>query len=196
MSLEYIFAGLGNPGAPYHRTRHNAGAEVVEDLGSRHRIPINRSKYRSLVGQGSVSGRPCLLAIPQTYMNLSGQAVRLMITYTGTPPSRLVIIHDDLDLPLGRLRLRAGGSAGGHRGVASVIASLQTGDFLRLKIGIGRPPSAQPTEDFVLRRFSREERSTFLHTRERAVQALESLVADGLEKTMSLFNSNSSSQGK
>lgn len=191
MSLEYLFAGLGNPGTPYLRTRHNAGAEVVEDLASKCRIPIKQSKYRSLVGRGSVSGRPCLLAIPQTYMNLSGQAVKRMLTYTGTPPSRLVIIHDDLDLPLGRLRLRAGGSAGGHRGVASVIASLQTGDFLRLKIGIGRPPAAQSTEDFVLRRFNREERPTFLQARERAALALESLVADGLEKTMSLFNSPS-----
>jgi PTH1 family peptidyl-tRNA hydrolase len=191
MSLEYIFAGLGNPGTPYHRTRHNAGAEVIEELGARHRIAVSRSKYHSLVGQGSVSGRPCLLAIPQTYMNLSGQAVKRMLTYTGTLPSHLVIIHDDLDLPLGRLRLRAGGSAGGHRGVASVIASLQSGDFIRLTIGIGRPPAAQPTEDFVLRRFSREERPTFLQARERAVDALESLVADGLEKTMSLFNSPS-----
>jgi PTH1 family peptidyl-tRNA hydrolase len=114
-----------------------------------------------------------------------------MLTYTGTPPSRLVVIHDDLDLPLGRMRLRAGGSGGGHRGIGSVIASLQTGDFLRLKIGIGRPPAAQTAEDFVLRRFNREERTLFLHTRERAVQALESLVAEGLEKTMSLFNSPS-----
>jgi PTH1 family peptidyl-tRNA hydrolase len=191
MSLDYIFAGLGNPGAPYIRTRHNAGAEVVGELGSRHRISINRSKYHSLVGQGRISGRPCLLAIPQTYMNLSGQAIRRMLTYTGTPLERLVIIHDDLDLPLGRLRLRAGGSAGGHRGVASVIASAQCGDFLRLKIGIGRPTAGEATEDFVLRRFSREERPTFLDARERAAQALESLVADGLEKTMSLFNSSS-----
>ena len=191
MSLEYIFAGLGNPGAPYVRTRHNAGAEVVGELGSRHKISVDRSKYHSLVGQGRVSGRPCLLAIPQTYMNLSGKAVRRMLTYTGTPPERLVIIHDDLDRPLGRLRLRAGGCAGGHRGVAAVIASLQRGDFLRLKIGIGRPAAGEPTEDFVLRRFTRQERPIFLDTRERAVRALESLVVDGLEKTMTLFNSSS-----
>jgi PTH1 family peptidyl-tRNA hydrolase len=191
MALEYIFAGLGNPGTPYLKTRHNAGAEVVEELAIKHRIPLDRSKYRSLVGQGNISGRSCLLALPQTYMNLSGQAVKRMLTYTGTPPVRLVVIHDDLDLPLGRIRMRAGGGAGGHRGIGSVIASLQTGDFLRLKIGIGRPPAAQTAEDFVLRRFNREERSLFLHTRERAVEALESLVADGLEKTMSLFNSTS-----
>lgn len=188
MAADYVLLGLGNPGPPYRGTRHNAGAAFVEELSRRYCIPITRRKYRSLVGEGRIEGRSCLLALPQTYMNLSGQAARRMITYTGTPISRLVVIYDDLDLPLGRIRLRRDGGSGGHRGVGSIMENLGERAFIRLRIGIDRPPPDVPSEDYVLSRFRKSEAPLFREALDRAVQAVERLLTVGLDKAMSLSN--------
>ena len=132
-----------------------------------------------------------MLALPQTYMNLSGMAVKRILAYTGTPPSSLVVAHDDLDLPLGRIRIRVGGSAGGHRGVSSIIDHLQTGDFVRLKIGIGRPPPGMRTEDYVLSRFTGKEKAIFSQSIARSIEACESLVVKGIDAAMNNFNADS-----
>ena len=188
MPVEYVIVGLGNPGAPYQGTRHNAGASLVEELARRHRILLNRTKYRSTTGQGPIAGATCLLALPQTYMNLSGQAVRRMLTYTGTPAEKLLAVHDDLDLPLGRIRLRRGGGSGGHRGISSTADSVGESGFMRLKIGIGRPPEGMPAENYVLARFHKKEAPLIASALENAAEAVEMLISDGLERTMSRFN--------
>jgi PTH1 family peptidyl-tRNA hydrolase len=188
MPVDYIVAGLGNPGLAYRGTRHNAGAALIEELSKRHSIPLTGKKYRSLTGRGIISGRDCLLALPQTYMNLSGQAVRRMLTYTGAPLSHLVIACDDLDLPLGRIRLRLGGGSGGHRGLSSIIESTAGNIFIRLRIGIGRPPGNMAAEEYVLKRFNRTETPLVGETIDRAAQAVETLLSQGIDKAMSLFN--------
>jgi len=184
----YIVAGLGNPGPAYHGTRHNAGAVFIQRLSARHHIPLDTEKYRSLIGRGEIGGRHCLIALPQTYMNLSGQAVKRMLSYTGTPFSSLLVAHDDLDLPLGKIRLRRGGGSGGHRGVQSVIDHLQTADFLRLKIGIGRPLPGRDAEGYVLGRFAPAERVILTESLNNAEKAVATLLADDPGKAMSLFN--------
>lgn len=188
MPVDYIVAGLGNPGLPYRGTRHNAGAALVEELSKRHAIPLTGKKYRSLTGRGAISGRDCLLCLPQTYMNLSGQAVKRMLTYSDAPLSHLVIACDDLDLPLGRIRLRLGGGSGGHRGLSSIMESTGENKFVRLRIGIDRPPGSMAAEDYVLKRFNRSEGPLVGEALDRAIQALETLFSQGLDKAMSLFN--------
>jgi PTH1 family peptidyl-tRNA hydrolase len=180
--------GLGNPGPQYRGTRHNAGAQFVETLSRRHHIPLDVAKYSSLTGRGDIAGRACILALPQTYMNLSGRAVKRMLSFTNTPVASLVVAHDDLDLPPGRIRLRTGGGAGGHRGVGSLIDHLQDPGFVRLKIGIGRPPPGHDAEGFVLGRFTRAERDLVTGAVDRGVQAVETLLTEGIDKAMSLFN--------
>jgi len=183
-----VLAGLGNPGGTYHGTRHNAGADFVSYLAARQGVSLDTEKYRSLVGRGEIAERSCLFALPQTYMNLSGHAVKRVLSYTGTPVSGLVAVHDDLDLPLGRIRLRQGGGAGGHRGVQSIIDLLQTRDFLRLKIGIGRPPAGGDTERYVLARFAPAERKIIAQAHLHAREAIETTLLEGPAKAMSLFN--------
>jgi PTH1 family peptidyl-tRNA hydrolase len=180
--------GLGNPGPQYRGTRHNAGADFIEVLSRRHRISLDVAKYRSLTGRGEIAGLPCLLALPQTYMNLSGQAVKRLLSFTNTPVSSLVVAHDDLDLPNGTIRLRAGGGAGGHRGVASLIDHLQDPGFVRLKIGIGRPPPGRDAEGFVLGKFTFAERALVAGAIDKGVLAMEMLLTEGIDKAMSLFN--------
>ena len=188
MPFARLLAGLGNPGSSYGGTRHNAGAAFVLSMAERRSVPLKTEKYRSLTGHGRIADRSCLFILPQTYMNLSGQAVKRALTYTGTEVPALVAVHDDMDLPLGTIRLRLGGGAGGHRGIQSIIDHLQTRDFLRLKIGIGRPPARVEAEQFVLGRFTKSERSVLARTFLRADEAVETLVTEGAAKAMSLFN--------
>lgn len=188
MPFAYVLAGLGNPGSAYLGTRHNAGAAFVQLVADRHSIALDTKKYRSLVGYGEIAGRACLLALPQTYMNLSGQAVRRMLSYSGTAAEKLILVHDDLDLALGRIRLRGTGGSGGHRGIQSVIDSLQTAEFIRLRIGIGRPAPGEDAERYVLGRFAPAERTSLARAYDRAETALRTLIQEGLAKAMSLHN--------
>ena len=146
----YLIAGLGNPGRKYQFTRHNLGFRVVEALAQNHQIPLNQKKFQSIFGQGIIEGQKVHLLLPQTYMNLSGVAVGHWIRYFHSSPERLVVIHDDLDLAWGRLRIVAKGGAAGHRGVLSLIEHLHTNVFIRLRVGVGRPPGDQPPEVYVL----------------------------------------------
>ena len=136
----YLIVGLGNPGPKYHNNRHNVGFMVADALGDRANIPIRRFEFRALIGKGDYADARLILAKPQTYMNNSGQAVSALVNFYKIPTEKILVIHDDLDLPFGTLRMRPQGSAGGQRGVGSIIAKLNTQNFARLRVGISRPP--------------------------------------------------------
>ncbi|MDR3088610.1 MAG: aminoacyl-tRNA hydrolase [Desulfobulbaceae bacterium] len=158
-----LIVGLGNPGASYEGTRHNVGFMVVDALARRWNCPLASGKWRALSARLQWQGRPITLLQPQTFMNLSGESVREPLRFFKMSPEHLLVIHDDLDMALGRLKLVRGGGAGGHKGIISIVRELADGDFYRLKIGIGRPgkngvPAAMPVERFVLAPFLSEER--------------------------------------
>lgn len=184
-----VLIGLGNPGPSYHNTRHNLGFWVIDILAERWHIPLVGSPLLARIGRGCRNKQTVLLVQPQTYMNNSGQATRrIRECYRLSAPDFLVV-HDDLDLPLGRIRIkRGGGGAGGNRGVASIIDGLGSKDFPRVKIGIGRAQDAAPVTDFILRRFTAQERAFMLCVAQHAADAVEAIVAQGLERAMSGFN--------
>jgi peptidyl-tRNA hydrolase, PTH1 family len=185
----YVLTGLGNPGKSYQFTRHNLGFLILQALADRKQIPITRKKFRSLYGQGEIEGQKVLLVLPQTYMNLSGEAVGHWLRYTHLTAECLVVVHDDLDLPWGRLRVVVQGGAGGHKGILSIIEHLKTRNFLRIKVGIGRPPEGIPAEDYVLAPIPGTRRPELTAIVERGREALEHLLREGPEQTMTLFNS-------
>ena len=182
-----LVVGLGNPGSRYRRTRHNVGFMVVDRLAARWRIAVGGRRHEAEVGVGEIAGVRAVLSKPQTFMNASGEAVaRLRRAYRVTP-AEIVVIHDDLDIAPGRLRVRGGGSAGGHQGVASLIAALGA-EFARVRVGIGRPPGGSDPVDFVLSPFTAEEWAMVEGVIERAAEGVESLFREGLERTMNVFN--------
>ncbi|MBI2303119.1 MAG: aminoacyl-tRNA hydrolase [Chloroflexi bacterium] len=183
-----LIVGLGNPGQEYARHRHNVGFQCLNLLSKACLISIKQSQSKARVGMGQMAGQPLLLAQPQTYMNRSGEAVRLLAARHHLPPPDIIVLHDDLDLPLGRIRIRPGGGSGGHKGVASIIAALGSQDFIRVRVGISRPPEEMATEDYVLSPFAPEEEAVMGEVRERVVQALLCLLDEGLEAAMNRYN--------
>lgn len=185
----HVIIGLGNPGAEYHRTRHNVGFHAVDVLARRWNIRLSRRSFLSLIGDGVWRGNKVLLVQPQTYMNRSGEAAVKIREFYHLPLSDFVIVHDDLDLLAGRVRIkRGGGGAGGNRGIASLIESFGSKDFTRVKVGIGRPPGRQDPADFVLQPFTRQEEASILAAVEKAADAVEMLLTQGLEPAMAVFN--------
>ncbi len=186
---DLLVVGLGNPGADYAGTRHNVGAEVVDVLAARHGGKLKMGKERALVDEVRIGSHRMALACPQTFMNLSGESVRLLVRRYGMADiSRLVIVHDELDLPLGRLKVKAGGGLAGHNGLKSISAHLKTDDYLRVRIGVGKPPGRQAGADYVLKRPGKAERLELDLMVERAADAVESLLDDDIEATMARFN--------
>jgi len=188
MAIDTVIVGLGNPGAQYERTRHNAGFLLVGELAAAHAIKLRQERHGARVGEGGIAQRRCLLALPQTYMNRSGDSVRRMLSFAGLEPGTLVVVHDDMDLPLGRLRLRRGGGAGGHRGIASILEHLGSPEFIRLRIGVGRPPEGVPAEGYVLQEFAASERESLRETMDRGISAIEIFLALDLEAAMNACN--------
>lgn len=186
---EWLIVGLGNPGPEYSGTRHNVGFEVVERLAKRTGVKLDRSKHRSRYGLARIGGVGLALARPMTYMNLSGQAVAPLLREFRLGPERLLAIADETDLPLGRIRLRPGGGAGGHNGHKSLIASLGTQDYGRLRLGIGRV-GKEETVDHVLGRFDSHERLDAERMIERAVEAVVLLLEVGMERAMAEVNAD------
>lgn len=184
----YLIVGLGNPGPRYHNNRHNVGFMVIDALADDAGIPIRRVEFRALVGKGVLEREPVLLAKPQTFMNDSGQAVAPLVRFYKIPNEKLLVVHDDLDLPFGTLRLRPQGGAGGQRGMGSIIAKLDTQDFARLRVGIGRPPGRMAPRDYVLHDFDPKEEEILPEVLRNAVDAIHRFVADGIEKAMNDFN--------
>jgi len=188
-----VVVGLGNPGAAYERTRHNVGAETVAVLAARAgaRLRAERGTLAE-VAEVPMAGRRVVLARPQTYMNDSGQAVRALLRRYGIDDvARLVVVHDDLDLPPGRVKVKAGGGTAGHNGLASVHAHLHHDGYGRVRIGIGKPPGRQAGADYVLRRPGAAEREVLDVAVEVAADAVEAIVAEGIEAAMNRFNAGS-----
>jgi len=184
----YIVAGLGNPGAQYDRTRHNVGFDAIEFLAASYRIPLNKIKYKALVGEGVIQGHRVLLVKPQTFMNLSGDSLHEILHFYKEPPENLVVIYDDVDLPVGKLRIRPKGSAGTHNGMRSILSRIGSENFPRVRIGIGRPPAGWQLVDFVLSRFSVAEREAVNEAIERTSTAVSAILAAGAEAAMCRYN--------
>jgi PTH1 family peptidyl-tRNA hydrolase len=185
----YLIVGLGNPGEVYARTRHNVGFRCLQVLARRHGLAFRRKKHRARLAEGKIAGRDVILARPYTYMNRSGSAVAGLCRWLKLPPQRLLVIYDDLDLPLGTTRIRGRGGAAGHKGIRSIIKLLGTQDFPRLRIGIGRSedPGEDPV-DFVLKPFDPEQEVIIQGALDRAADAVECFLSEGLDLAMSRFN--------
>lgn len=186
-----LIVGLGNPGREYQGTRHNVGFAAIDILARRHGIHVRSRRNKALVGEGVIGGKEVVLAKPLTFMNLSGQAVGGLVRRYNLDFSDIIIICDDVNLPLGRLRIRAWGSAGGHKGLRSIIHSLGTEEFARIRIGIGSPEGEMV--DYVLSRFRREERRIVSEVVKGAVDAIEAILTAGVERAMNRFNMSSTS---
>lgn len=183
-----LVAGLGNPGQKYLGTRHNLGFEVVKLFSERHGINLNQKRFLSLLGQGRIGGTKVFLLLPQTYMNLSGRAVRQIVDYFDLATKDILIVYDDMDVELGRIKIMARGGAGGHKGMVSIIEHLKTTEFNRIKIGIGRSDPRMSGESFVLSRFRPEEEKIIQHSVETAVDAVELVLGQGLAEAQERFN--------
>lgn len=185
----WLVVGLGNPGSEYAHTRHNIGFDVVSELARRAGATLRMNKRaRALTTETRLAGTRAVLAEPQTFMNLSGSAVASLAGFYRIPVGRVVAIHDDLDLPLGGLRVKIGGGSGGHNGIKSMASSLGTPEFLRVRVGIGRPPGTMDPAVYVLRRFTNAERSEAELAVATAADATESLLTNGLAPTQNSFN--------
>ena len=182
--------GLGNPGAEYERSRHNVGAEVVTLLAERHGARLRRSKEHATADEVRVGATRLALAIPLTYMNESGQAVAPLVRRYGVEDDlhALVVVHDELDLPVGRLKLKVGGGLAGHNGLRSIKAHLHSDDFVRVCIGVGKPPSKEQGAAHVLKRVPKAERAELDVIVQRAADAVEMILSDGFEAAMNRFN--------
>lgn len=187
-SADLLVVGLGNPGEEYDKTRHNVGAEVVEILARRHGGKLRRQKERSLTDEVNVGGKRMALAVPLTYMNLSGEAVAPLVRRYGVEPGQLVVVHDEMDFELGRLQVKDGGGLAGHNGLKSIVDHLHTQDFVRIRIGIGKPPGSRQGADHVLRRFSKAERQEIDVVLEEAADAVELILAEGVDVAMNRVN--------
>lgn len=185
-----LIVGLGNPGRDYQRTRHNVGFLTVDDLAKRWGLSFARQRARAEVADGVALDRRVILGKPQTYMNSSGESVRGLMRASNLTPADVIVLYDDMDLPFGRLRLRDRGSAGGHRGVQSVIDQLGTDAFARVRIGVGRPPPAIDPIHYVLTPFSAAELSELPTILDRAAEGVEILIRDGVVSAMNVLNAS------
>jgi len=183
----YLICGLGNPGRLYAHTRHNMGFLTIDVLSERLGIPVSKLKFKALVGEGRIGSEKVVLVKPQTYMNLSGEALRPLAEFYKPEHSHLIVVYDDVDLPLGRTRVRASGSSGTHNGMRSVIYQLQYDDFPRVRIGLG-PSGDIPMDKFVIGHWTREEQPVLAKAVLRAADACETIVREGIEQAMQKYN--------
>ena len=190
-SAGWMLVGLGNPGLNYERTRHNVGFRAIDLLCAKLGCRADRLRSKALTGFCELGGQKVLLVKPVTYMNLSGQAVRALADYYKIPPAHILVIFDDISLPVGKLRVRPNGSAGGHNGIKSLIAELGSQEFPRIKVGVGAKPHPDyDLADWVLSSFTKEEETLLVPTLKRAIEAAESILCDGVPQTMNRFNGN------
>jgi PTH1 family peptidyl-tRNA hydrolase len=185
----WLVLGLGNPGPEYRSTRHNVGFAVVEELARRHGVELSKRRHQALFGRGSVRSAEVLLAEPQTYMNLSGDAARALMAFHQVDLGHLIVVHDEADFAAGVVKLKRGGGAGGHNGISSIVDHLGSGEFLRLRVGIGRPErGGAEMARHVLSRPVASEAAALRDAVERATDALEEVLADGPDKAMNRIN--------
>jgi PTH1 family peptidyl-tRNA hydrolase len=191
----FIIVGLGNPGKKYENTKHNIGFITLDFLAENNSIKINKIKHKALVGEGTVSGQKVLLVKPQTFMNLSGNSVREVMEYYKVEPDKLIVIYDDVDIPMGHLRIRKKGSAGTHNGMRSIIYDLQEDGFPRVRIGIGKDRK-MPLAGYVLGGFEKDERVLMEDAVKRAAMAVECMLEKGIDIAMGEYNIKPSAEGE
>jgi len=184
----WVIAGLGNPGDRYRRSRHNIGFMIIDFLASKHGIESRSRKFKALYRQGRLADTQVILVQSQAFYNVSGESVAPILEYFRIPPARLIVVHDDLDLEPGRLRIKQGGSDAGNRGIRSIADALGTPDFIRVRVGIGRPEPAAQAAEYVLRQMRGDELRIFQNAIERAADAIETVIAEGLEPAMNRYN--------
>lgn len=188
----YLIAGLGNPGKEYAGTRHNMGYSVITELAKRHDISASEQRMKTLYGKGRIGSERVILAEPLTYMNLSGESVRSMCEYFKVDPfAELIVIYDDISLAPGQIRVRPGGSAGGHNGMKSIIKMLGGEQFMRIRVGIGEKPKGWDLADYVLGRPSAEEQVLLADAFVRAADAVEMIISRGVDAAMNIYNAKS-----
>lgn len=188
MSELYLIVGLGNPGPRYEKTRHNIGFRAVERLAQKHGLTFSKIEQRAQVASGTIVGRRVILAKPQTFMNLSGDSVAPLARFYKIEPDHILVVHDDLDLPLGTLRLRETGSSGGQNGLKHILQRLGTQDIPRVRLGIGRPPGRMDPVDYVLTPFKGDDEILAAEVQDRAAAAIETWLSEGIEMAMSRHN--------
>ena len=184
----YIIAGLGNPGIRYRGTRHNMGFEVIDRLAKEYGIEVGQRKMKALIGSGMIRGEKVLLVKPQTFMNLSGESLREITDYYHVAPDHLLVICDDINLSPGQLRLRAGGSAGGHNGLKNIILHCGTQDFPRIRVGVGEKPARLDLIDYVLMPVGPEDEEAVREGLDEAARAAAEIIGSGMEAAMNRFN--------
>ena len=185
----YYIVGLGNPGLKYENTRHNAGFITIDYLARKYDIDVRKIKFKSLIGQGVISGQKIMLVKPQTYMNNSGEALREIFNYFDFDHDKLIVIYDDIDIAFGSIRIRKKGSAGTHNGMKSIIYNLKFDDFPRIKVSVGKKPEYMDLANFVLSGFSKEEAKIIEDEVILAGDAIKMIIEEGIEKAMSIYNS-------
>jgi PTH1 family peptidyl-tRNA hydrolase len=186
--IMYLIIGLGNPGDRYRYTRHNIGFMVLEKIASRCEVDLKQKSFDALWNRGKISGINVLLAMPQTYMNLSGNAVRNLLAFFKADISNLIVIHDDLDLPFGTVRLKSGGGDAGHKGLKSIITCLGSADFMRVRMGIGKPSDRTPVEDYVLQKFNPDESALLQQIIQSASDAATEIVTSDIQQAMAKYH--------
>lgn len=185
----YLIVGLGNPGLKYRKTPHNAGFMALDELAVQQKVRFSKSAFEAQAAELFLGGEKVLLLKPQTFMNLSGRSVAAAARYYNIPPEHIVVVYDDKDMALGKLRIRAKGSAGSHNGMKSVIECLGTEEFPRVRFGIGKPPEGMRLMDYVLHHLSREEQRLYAESAEKSAQAAMEIVVHGLEAAQQKYSS-------
>ena len=184
----YLIVGLGNPGREYEHTRHNAGFDAIDVLAGKLGADVKEKKHKGLCGKGMIAGEKVILLKPQTFMNLSGESVRAAADFYKIDAEHMIVLYDDIVLDVGKLRVRAKGSAGGHNGIKNIIAHMGTQEFPRVRIGVGAKPDRMDLADYVLGRFSQVERPVMEDAFEEAAEAAIAVVEDGIDAAMNRFN--------
>lgn len=183
-----VVVGLGNPGDRYAQTKHNIGFITIDYLAGQHNININKIKHKALIGEGSIAGQRVILVKPQTFMNLSGQSVMDIVNFYKVPIENLIVIYDDIDLPVGKVRIRPSGSSGTHNGMRNIIYLLGKQDFPRVRIGVGKQPDYMDLADYVMTKFNDEEKPLMLEAVKNSALAIEEIVKSGINIAMNKYN--------
>lgn len=183
-----VIVGLGNPGAKYAGTRHNAGFSVIEELADRYSIRLSDKKHKAVMGKGIYEGEQVILAMPQTFMNLSGESVRAILDFYKCTTENLIVVYDDIDLAVGRIRIRERGSAGGHNGMKNIILHTGSQEFVRVRVGVGSRPKDMDLANYVLSRFSREELPEMRRSCGLACDAISTIITDSAVAAMNKYN--------
>ncbi|MBP3337568.1 MAG: aminoacyl-tRNA hydrolase [Clostridia bacterium] len=185
----FLIAGLGNPGAKYDNTRHNIGFIAINYLAAKHNINVNKIKFKGVLGEGTIAGEKVIILKPQTFMNLSGESIAEVMNFYKLKPEELIVLHDDVSLDCGRLRIRKKGSDGGHNGLKSIIYQTKSDVFNRIKIGVGAKPAEWDLADWVLGKFTDSDIKILSKTIENAADAVEEIIRRGADSAMNKFNS-------